>query len=139
MIQTDKTKGKNLKSIRDEAKQKEETHLRTKCESWAEEKFGKDQIIQWSNANKGLWYLPIQDEEGNIEACLILKPINRHILSFASTKIEDEGLYVFLEACMRECFVAGDEVILDDDDYFIPAAMKFNKILEGKKAALLKR
>jgi len=48
-------------------------------------------------------------------------------------------LYVFLEACMRECWVEGDICIMDDDEYFIPAAMKFNKILEGKKASFLKR
>jgi len=48
-------------------------------------------------------------------------------------------LYAFLEAAMRECFIEGDKEILDDDEYFIPAANAFNKILEGKKASLLKR
>lgn len=139
MIQTDKAAGKTLKAIREDNKRKEEQAIRDKCEAWAKEKFSEEKLVSWSNANKGLWYLPVLDEEGAIEACLILKPINRFILSFASTKIEEEGLYVFLEACMRECFIAGDEIILDDDDYFIPAAMKFNKILEGKKATLLKR
>lgn len=139
MIQTDKAAGKTLKAIREDNKRKEEQAIRDKCEAWAKEKFSEEKLVSWSNANKGLWYLPVLDEEGEIEACLILKPINRFILSFASTKIEEEGLYVFLEACMRECFIAGDEIILDDDDYFIPAAMKFNKILEGKKATLLKR
>ena len=139
MIKTDKTNGQSIKAIRERARQSEEKELREKCEAWAVEKFGEQQIKQWSNQNKGLWYLPIVDDDGNIEACLILKPINRHILSYASTKIDDEGLYVFLEACMRECFVEGDMVVIEEDDYFIPAAMKFNKILEGKKAALLKR
>ena len=96
-------------------------------------------MVAWSNQNKGLWYLPIVDYNGNIEKCLILRPITRHILSYASTKIEDEGLYTFLEAAMRECMIEGDSEILDDDEYFIPAAMQFNDIMKGKKAMLLKR
>lgn len=139
MIKTDNHKKETLKEIRERDRKIAETELLAKCEAWAVEKFGEDQVKRWSNEHKGLWYLPVTDEEGNIEACLILKPINRHVLSFASTKIEDEGLYTFLEACIRECKVAGDDVILDDDEYFIPCAMKFNKMLEGKKAALLKR
>lgn len=140
MIQTDVTKGSSLKEIRERDKQQQDLKLRQQCETFAEDKFGKEQLIKWSNANKGLWYLPVMDESGEeVEAMAIMKPINRNILSYASTKITDEGLYAFLEQCMRECFIAGDERILDDDDYFIPAAMKFNSILEGKKAALLKR
>ena len=116
-----------------------EKELRDKCEELAFERFTKDTVLGWSNKYKGLWYLPIIADDGSIEKLGIMKPIDRHILSFASTKIEDEGLYVFLEACMRECWVEGDICIMDDDEYFIPAAMKFNKILEGKKASFLKR
>lgn len=139
MIKTDRSAGKSIKAIRERERQSVEGELRKKCEEWAIEKYGEDQIKQWSNQNKGLWYLPITDDDGKIEVCLILKPINRHILSYASTKIDDEGLYIFLESCMRECLVAGDELIIDEDEYFIPAAMAFNKILEGKKASMLKR
>jgi hypothetical protein len=140
MIQTDNNKGSSIKEIRERELKDYETRLREKCQALAYERYGEDQVIKWSNLNKGLWYLPVMDETGeNIEAIALMKPINRHILSYASTKITDEGLYAFLEQCMRECFIAGDTSIMDDDEYFIPAAMKFNAILEGKKAALLKR
>jgi hypothetical protein len=140
MIQTDNNKGSSIKEIRERELKDYETRLREKCQALAYERYGEDQVIKWSNGNKGLWYLPVMDEAGeNIEAIALMKPINRHILSYASTKITDEGLYAFLEQCMRECFITGDTSILDDDEYFIPAAMKFNAILEGKKAALLKR
>lgn len=140
MIQTDSNKGSSIKEIRERERKEQETQLREKCQALAYERYGEDQVIKWSNQNKGLWYLPVMDETGeNIEAMALMKPINRHILSYASTKITDEGLYAFLEQCMRECFIAGDAFIMDDDEYFIPAAMKFNAILEGKKAALLKR
>jgi hypothetical protein len=139
MIQTDNNKG-TIKEIKERERKEEETQLREKCQALAYERYGEEQVVKWSNQNKGLWYLPVMDESGdNIEAIALMKPINRHILSYASTKISDEGLYAFLEQCMRECFIAGDDFIIDDDEYFIPAAMKFNAILEGKKAALLKR
>lgn len=140
MIQTDNNRGSGIKEIKDRDRKDQETQLRHQCQEMAYERYGEEQVIKWSNQNKGLWYLPVLDESGeNIEALALMKPINRHILSYASTKLSDEGLYAFLEQCMRECFIAGDEFIIDDDEYFIPAAMKFNSILEGKKAALLKR
>jgi hypothetical protein len=140
MIKTDKHAGASLKDIRAKEKAAQEETLRAKCAAIANERFGEDQLKKWSNEHKGLWFLPVMDETGEkIEMLGIMQPINRHILSYASTKITDEGLYAFLESCMRECWVDGDSAILDDDDYFIPAAMKFNSILEGKKAALLKR
>jgi len=137
MIQT--TNKSTLKEMREAEKQRMDAQLKAACEKLAIERYGEDQVKQWSNKHKGLWYLPVVDEDNNIEVMAIMRPIDRHILSFASTKIEDEGLYIFLEACMRECWVEGDSCILDDDEYFIPCAMKFNKILEGKKAAFIKR
>jgi len=68
-----------------------------------------------------------------------MKPVDRAILSYAVSKMEDGGLYDYLGACMNECFLDGDRDILDDDNYFIPAANSFNKMLEGKKVNLLKR
>lgn len=140
MIRTEEKKGQSIKQIRKAETEKKEMELRAKCEAIAIEKFTEKQMKQWSNDNKGLWFLPCLDEAGeNIEKLAIMKPITRSILSYASTKIQDEGLYEFLEAAMEQCFVAGDREIMDDDNYFIPAANQFNKILEGKKAALLKR
>jgi len=140
MIKTEKRRGASIKEIRKREAEEKEKELREKCEVIAIEKFTKEQLVKWSNENQGLWFLPCFDEDGEkIEKMAIMRPVTRTVLSYASTKIEDEGLYSFLEAAMRECFVAGDKEILDDDEYFIPSAMKFNKILEGKKAALLKR
>lgn len=140
MIQNDSSKGSTLKEIRKREKEDQDAKLRQLCEDLAIERYTEDQLKKWSNQNKGLWYLPVMGEDGeSIEALAIMKPINRNILSYASTKISDDGLYAFLEQCMRECWLEGDTSILDDDDFFIPAAMQFNKILEGKKATLLKR
>lgn len=138
-MSTSASKAKSVKAIREEEEKANEKVIREKCETWAVEKFGDQQVKSWSNEHKGLFYLPILDEEDNVEFCLILKPVTRQLLSYASTKLSDDGLYAYLETCMRECFVAGDEKILDEEEYFIPAANQFNKIIDGKKAALVKR
>lgn len=140
MVKTESKKGASVKEIRERERKEKEKLLHKLCEDMANTRFTETKMKQWSNENKGLWFLPILSDDGEtIEKLAIMRPITRSILSYASTKIQDEGLYEFLEAAMRECFVDGDREILDDDIYFIPAANQFNKILEGKKAALLKR
>lgn len=142
MIQTDANKN-SLKVIRAREQKEKDDAIKEKCEALAISRMGGDvnTLLKLSNANKGIWYLPILDEEGGIEKMAILRPVDRHILSYASTKMETEGLYIFLECALRECIHAdfSDPEILDDDDYFLPAAGQFNKIIEGKKAHMLKR
>lgn len=139
MIKTNANKN-SLKLIREKEKAETEKLIKEKCEALAITRFGEDQVIKWSNANKGLWYLCILDETGeNVEKFAIMKPIDRNILSYASQKISDAGLYGYLEACMNECWIEGDKELLEDDVYFIPAAQSFQDILEGKKAQMVKR
>jgi len=139
MFSQEKKKYSSVKDIREREKAYREIKIKEQCEKIAFERYGQNVVIQWSNENKGLWYLPVLDDQENVQYIAILKPIDRGILSYASTKIEDEGLYAFLEQCMRECWVAGDDCILEEEEYFIPSAMKFNAILEGRKVMLLKR
>lgn len=141
MVQTDANKN-SLKAIREKEQKEREAEIRALCEKLAIERVGsEDALKQLSNKHKGLWYLPALNEDGSIDKMLILKPIDRHILSYASTKITDDGLYIFLESAMNECVIKdfSDIEMIDDDDYFIPAANSFNKMLEGKKTTLLKR
>lgn len=139
MIRNSNDNEKAIKAMRDKEKTASDDIIKSKCEELAKERYGADKVVQWSNQFKGLFYMPILNDNEEIEKMAVLKPIDRNILSFASTKISDAGLYAFLEACMRECWIDGDTCILEDDEYFIPAANSFNKILEGKKASLLKR
>jgi hypothetical protein len=139
VIRNDSSNGNSIKAIKDKEKAEKEAVLKQQCEEMAKKRFTEDQVKKWSNQYKGLFFLPILNDHDQIEKLAIMKPIDRHILSYASTKISDEGLYSFLEACMRECFIDGDKEIIEDDEYFIPAANTFNKILEGKKASLVKR
>lgn len=139
MITTDANKN-SVKERREQERKEKEAEVKQKCEALAIERLGGVQeLLKLSNANKGLWFLPVMNEDGEIDKMAMMKPIDRHILSYASTKLTDGGLYEFLEVAMRECFIQGDREILDDDDYFLPASTAFNKIIDGKKAHLLKR
>jgi hypothetical protein len=141
MIETNANKS-SLKAIKEREKKEREDLTKGKCESYLREKYGdKISTADLSNKHKGLWFLPVLDEEEKVEKLLVLKPIDRNILSYASTKIQDEGIYSFLEAAMRECAISevSDMDIFDNDDYFIPTANSFQKILDGKKTMMLKR
>ena len=140
MIRTDESGGKSLKELRKIEQQEKEKELRVKCEALAFERYGEEKIKQLTNKYKGLFYLPILgDDEETIEKMAVLKPIDRHILSYASTKIDDDGLYEFLGAVLKSCWLEGDMEIQEDDNYFIPACQNINSLMKGKKAYLVKR
>jgi hypothetical protein len=130
---------KTIKEIRKEEAKIKADEIKAKCEALAKETYGDDQLKKWSVENKGIFYLPILDEDGDIIKMAVLKPITRGILSIASTKIEDSGMYEFLEVVLRACWIAGDTEIMEEDEYFIPAVQKLQKLIEGYKADLVKR
>lgn len=132
-------KSKTVKEIRAAERAAKEAELKRLCEAMAEQNFGTDKLAEWKKEYGEVFYLPVLDIEGeHIEALAIMRPITRHILSYASTKMAEGGLYDFLEAAMRECFIDGDNRILEEDEYFIPAANSFNKIIDQKKSSFLK-
>lgn len=126
----------SLKQMREKEAAKKDAELKVKAEELARQRYG-GKLDEWRKTFRNVWFL-IVDQDGEIDKMAVMKPINRHILSFASSKIEDAGLYSFLEACMRETWLEGDEELLEDDAYFIPASMQFNKMIEGKKATFVK-
>src|SRR5690606_14629138 len=112
MIKTDTNKN-TLKSIREKEATEREVFERTACEAYCKKNFPDVDLVKLSNKHKGLWFLPIWDENDKVEKLALMRPIDRHILSYASTKVESDGLYIFLEACMNECFLHGDRDIID--------------------------
>ncbi len=138
MFQTDANKSA-IKSMRAKEKAEHDEALKAKCKVYANQKFGEEELNKLSNTHKGLWFLPILDDDDEITAIGILKPIDRNIMNYASTKVNDEGLFTFLEVILRSCWVAGDDEIKEDEETFIAAANALNKIVENKKAALVKR
>lgn len=132
----------SLKAIRDREKAEKDAAIKQKCEALAISRVGsEDEFKKLSNTHKGIWFLPVLDDNDEVELLLVLKPIDRNIISYASSKLEDEGISGYVEAAMRECTIKNisDMQIIDDDEYFVSAFTKFHKIMEGKKTALLKR
>ena len=139
MIKTDANKN-SLKAIREKERLEKEKEIHAKCEAMAFARFGENHVKELTNQHKGLWYLPVLTEDGDeIERLALMRPIDRHILSYATTKMETDGLYAFLESCMSECFVEGDRDIIDDDRYFLGASQTFHKIIDSRKSYMLKR
>lgn len=130
---------KTLATINKEKKLKQEQELREKCRALANERYGEDTLNQFSNKHKGLLFLPLLDDEGEIDKLAVLRSVTRADLSYASTKVEEDGLYGMLGAILEECWLLGDEEIKSNDEYFIPACNTLNKVVDGKKAHLLKR
>lgn len=128
----------SLKDMRDKKRMEEEAVQLAQAEAAAIEKFGADKIAEWRKAYGAVWFMTFLTEDKKIEKIAVFRPIDRQVLSYAASKMEDDGLYGFLEQGMRECWLAGDQEIIEDDNYFIPAAQKFNKIIEGKQVAFLK-
>ncbi len=129
-----------VKEIRKREAEEKNAKLRSMCEAYAKERFTEKAVIEASNKHGGLFYLPIlNDDETEIEKFAAFSPINRHVLSYATTKLADGGMYVFIEQVMRDTFVFGDMEIIDDDKYFLSAAEVINKIIDAKKAAFVKR
>jgi hypothetical protein len=58
MIQTDSSKGASLKKIREREKKQKDDELKAKCQALANERYGEQKVVELSNANKGLWFLP---------------------------------------------------------------------------------
>lgn len=128
----------SLRDMRERKRLEEEALQLAQAEAAAVEKYGAEQIAAWRKQYGAIWFMTFLSEGKEVEKIAIFRPIDRQVLSFAASKMEDDGLYGFLEQGMRECWLAGDEEVLEDDNYFIPAAQKFNKIIEGKQVAFLK-
>lgn len=71
------------------------------------------------------------------DKCAIMKTPDRKILSFATKSAEKDPL-AFNEALLKNCFVAGDTEIRDDDAYFLGASQKLSDLVQIKESSLVK-
>ncbi len=130
----------SLKELEAKAAQEEELRVKELAEKEAVKRYTAEQLKKWQSENDGIWFLPFLTEDGkSIDKMLVLKSVDRNVLSFAMTKMEDEGMYGFLESAMREHTLDGDAEIFEDEDLFLGASKVFQKAMEGRKAFMLKR
>lgn len=78
-----------------------------------------------------LFMITVEDK-----ACLLKKP-TRKVLSMASSVASKDPMK-FNEIILKNCWVAGDEEIKTNDDYFLGASQKIAEIIEFKEAELVK-
>lgn len=90
-----------------------------------------EELASLRKAHGSIFKLVVGDK-----AC-ILKTPDRKILSFASVAAAKDPMN-FNEVLLKNCFVAGDKEIKDDDAYFLGAASKIAEIIEVKEASLEK-
>jgi hypothetical protein len=68
--------------------------------------------------------------------CYLKKP-NRKTLGYASIAAKENPLK-FNEVILRDCWLAGNEEIMTDDELFLSIGPKVDKLLEMKEAELEK-
>lgn len=91
----------------------------------------QEQIKDWKNKYGSVFRIKVADA-----ACYLRTP-DRKILGFASVAGKSDPLK-FPEAILRNCWLAGDEVIRENDAYFLGAAGQLDQIVEIKEAELEK-
>ena len=131
------TKGFSLQEIEDRNRAEAAQSVKDQCEKLAVKRFGADQIKAWETEYKSVWYLSVH-QNGVVKFFGVMKPVTRHILGYAHTKV-DSGSYAVAEAAMRECWLGGDEQMFDDEDCFLVAAQAFNSRTSEYEAYIVKR
>lgn len=91
----------------------------------------KKEITELKARHGQLFMITVDDK-----ACVLKKP-SRKVLSLASSVATKDPMK-FNEIILKNCWVAGDEEIKTDDDYFLGASSKIAEIIEIKEAELVK-
>lgn len=95
------------------------------------ERFGEKRIAELERAHGQLTTIEVEDKMG------IFKSPDRKILSMATTASRDEPIE-YLSLIAENCFVEGDKILLENDDYFFSIMPHLNNLSNLKVAKLLK-
>ena len=102
----------------------------------AEAKFGKEKLAELKSQFNGrkLNIIAVEDKMA------VLMPLTAKALSNYTRRImePDGGIDIAAKELINELWVAGDDVIRDDEDYFISAMMEIQNIIELKKSSFTK-
>lgn len=95
-------------------------------------KVTKKQIDEWKEKHGQVFKIEFEDGKE-----VYLKKPNRKTLSYAMTQMQTNPL-AFAEVILKQCFLAGDEEITTNDDYFLGASSQLEGLMEVKSAELKK-
>lgn len=89
------------------------------------------QIEDWKKKHGDVFEIIVEDKK-----CYLHKP-SRKTLAFALTKVNTDPLS-FAEIIISNCWLAGDDEIKENDDYFMAASTQLDKLMEVKTAQIKK-
>ena len=91
----------------------------------------KEQIVAWKSQHGEIFEITVEDKR-----CYLKKP-NRKVLGLA-TSLGQKNPMKFNEVVLHNCWLAGDDEIKTDDDYFLAVGAKLDSIVEIKEAEVKK-
>lgn len=92
-----------------------------------------EQIEQWKKDHVDIYQITVEEDD---KTCYLRKPTRKE-LSFASSAGSQDPMK-FNEMILKNCWLHGDEEILTNDSLFLAVSTQLDKVLEFKKAELVK-
>ena len=90
-----------------------------------------EQIEEWKKKHGAVFELTIEDK-----SCILRKPTIKEIS--AATAVGQKDPLAFNGVILTNCWLAGDEEIKTNSDYFLAAGGKLGKIIEIKESEIKK-
>ena len=92
-----------------------------------------EQIAEWKATHGDVYQIMVEEDD---KVCYLRKPTRKE-LSFAST-VGTQDPMKFNELILKNCWLGGDEEIHTNDALFLAVSTQLDKVLEFKKAELVK-
>ena len=90
----------------------------------------KEQIDKWKKEHKRVHKLEIEGHVG------FLKHPNRNVLGLAMSYSSQGNNVKFAECLFENCWLGGDEILRNDDDFFISCIPQLSEIVVIKEGKL---
>lgn len=92
-----------------------------------------EQIEAWKKEHNDVYQITVEEDD---KVCYLRKPTRKE-LSFAST-VGTQDPMKFNEMIIKNCWLGGDEEIQTNDSLFLAVSTQLDRVLEFKKAELVK-
>jgi hypothetical protein len=90
-----------------------------------------EQIEEWKKKHGSIFELTVEDK-----SCLVRKPTLKELS--AASAVGQKDPFAFNRVILTNCWLAGDEEIKTNDDYFLAASGQLGAVIEVKEAAIKK-
>ena len=90
-----------------------------------------EQIAEWKKKHGDVFELTVEDK-----TCILRKPTVKDLS--AATAVGQKDPFAFNRIILTNCWLAGDEEIKTNDDYFLAVSGKLGEIIEIKEAEIKK-